>query len=89
MKIDVRCEPAGDGYTCLVTVGDASSTTSHRVQVRLADLDRWASGRSPEELVRQSFEFLLQREPKESILKEFDLAVIQRYFPDFSDAIRR
>jgi len=50
--------------------------THHLVHVRPADLQRWGHERNPEELVRRSFEFLLQREPKESILREFDLAVI-------------
>ncbi len=87
MKIDVRCSPAGDGHTCKVDVGDGSSTTRHTVLVRRADMDRWARGRSAEELVRESFEFLLERESKESILREFELSVIQRYFPEFSDVI--
>ena len=30
--------------------------------------------------------FLLDREPKESILGAFDMGVIRRYFPDFDDA---
>ena len=30
--------------------------------------------------------FLLDREPKESILSAFDMRVIRRYFPDFDDA---
>ena len=30
--------------------------------------------------------FLLDREPKESILGAFDIRVIRRYFPDFDDA---
>jgi hypothetical protein len=39
--------------------------------------------------VRRSFEFLLAREPKESILRSFDLPVIGRYFPEFVRVIRR
>jgi hypothetical protein len=39
-------------------------------------------------LVERSFEFLLEREPNTSILAEFDLAVIQRYFPDYERTIR-
>ncbi len=35
------------------------------------------------ELVRASFVFPLEREPKESILREFDLTIIGRYFPDY------
>jgi len=42
----------------------------------------------PEELVRHSFEFLLEREPKESILGRFDLSVIGRYFPEFEREIK-
>ena len=33
--------------------------------------------------------FLLDREPKESILGAFDISVIRRYFPDFDDAFPR
>jgi len=36
-----------------------------------------------EELVSDSFGFLLAREPKDSILKAFDLSVIKRYFPEY------
>ena len=30
--------------------------------------------------------FLLDREPKEAILRVFDISVIRRYFPDFDAA---
>jgi hypothetical protein len=40
------------------------------------------------ELIRRSFEFLLEREPKEAILSKFDLRVISRYFPDYTQAMR-
>ena len=41
------------------------------------------------ELVRASFEFLLEREAKESILTRFDLPVIGRYFPEYEPEIRK
>ncbi len=41
-----------------------------------------------EELVKKSFEFLLDRESKESILSKFDMKVIKRYFPEFEREIR-
>jgi hypothetical protein len=44
---------------------------------------------SPETLIRKSFEFLLEREPKESILSRFDLAVISRYFPEYEREIKK
>lgn len=42
-----------------------------------------------EALVRESFVFLLEREPPSSILKTFDLSVIARYFPEYPDEMRR
>ena len=40
-----------------------------------------------EALIKKSFEFLLVRESKEQILREFNLSEIQRYFPDFKKKI--
>ena len=56
---------------------------AYAVRVTRQDFNRWRRGRSVEELVRDSFAFLLEREPKESILEEFDLPAIKRYFPDY------
>jgi hypothetical protein len=43
---------------------------------------------APGELVRASFEFLLEREPATSILREFSLDVISQYFPGYPAEIR-
>ena len=83
MPVEVRCAAHGDGYRCDVDVSDARSTTHHVVRVAASDLERWGKGRSVEALVSDSFTFLLKREPKESILKAFDLSVIKRYFTDY------
>ena len=42
-----------------------------------------------EELIKRSFEFLLQREPKESILSRFNLKVIGDYFPEYEEEIKK
>jgi len=42
---------------------------------------------APEELVKKSFEFLLAREPKESILRSFNLKIISNYFPEYEKEI--
>ena len=81
MPIEVRCATEGKGYRCAVEVSDATGTSHHLVRVSAEDFERWCRGRSAEQLVADSFRFLLGREPKESILKEFDLSVIRRYFP--------
>ena len=39
--------------------------------------------------VEESFAFLLEREPRESILRRFDLPVIGRYFPEYEVEVRR
>ena len=36
-----------------------------------------------------TFRFLLDREPKESILTRFDVTVIARYFPEFERELPR
>jgi hypothetical protein len=75
---------AGDEW--LVTVRD-SVTTHHRVRVTKADLERFSGGRSVEELLQRSFEFLLERESNTSILSSFDLPLIGRYFPEYEKQI--
>jgi hypothetical protein len=43
---------------------------------------------APEKLVRASFEFLLEREPATSILREFSPDIISQYFPGYPAEIR-
>jgi hypothetical protein len=83
MPVQVRCVADGGGYRCTVDVSDATGSSRHLVGVSRADVDRWGRGRAAEDLVRDSFAFLLEREPRGSILREFDLSVISRYFPDY------
>ncbi len=74
----------------LVTVTEGKSQSSHHVSVRQDYYEKLSGGKvSAEELVRRSFEFLLEREPKESILGQFDLSVIARYFPDYEQQIQK
>ena len=89
--VTVRVEPSGDGWKCLVTIEQGGDRTTHTVTVKRADAERWALGTEPgdvHDLVLRSFDFLLEREPPSSILKTFDLATIQRYFPDYDRLIR-
>jgi hypothetical protein len=70
-----------------VTVDDGRGTTVHEVTVWPSDVARYAPGATPEELLEASFRFLLDREPKESILSRFELPVIERYFPEYAARI--
>jgi len=89
-SIEVRCRPTAEGWDCQVAVRSADgSATSHEVTVTRDDLASHAPGADdPSDLVRRSFEFLLDHEPKESILRRFDLPLIGRYFPGYEAAIR-
>ncbi|MBE9506926.1 MAG: hypothetical protein IMY86_02665, partial [Chloroflexi bacterium] len=72
------------------TVKEGRGESRHRVTLRKADYERLSGGKvSPEALVTESFRFLLEREPKESILRSFDLTVIGRYFPEYEREIAR
>jgi hypothetical protein len=44
---------------------------------------------TPEQCLEAAFRFLLDREPKESILADFDVTVISRYFPEFERELPR
>ena len=77
-----------DRNTYLVSITEGGSSTTHQVTVWPSDIERYAPGASPEELLEASFLFLLEREPKEAILTKFELPVIGRYFPDYPAIIR-
>ena len=73
-----------------VRITESGSETIHDVTVSPNVYTKLTNGKvEPEELVRRSFEFLLEREPKESILTRFDLSVISRYFPEYEGEIKR
>lgn len=76
-----------DSSTYQVTVV-GQSTTSHTVTVQADYAQKLTNGRlSNIELLKKSFEFLLQREPNTSILRSFDLSIISRYFPEYEREI--
>jgi len=74
----------------VVEVIEGDSRTRHEVTARPDDVRRYAGGGdvSAERLLEASFEFLLDREPKEAILRTFDLPVIERYFPEYPRVMR-
>ena len=87
--LTVTCDAHEGGWRCSVVVGDDASATEHDVQVDRATLDDLAPGATPDELVRESFTYLLEREPRESIMRAFELPIIARFFADYPDQISR
>jgi hypothetical protein len=76
-------------YRLAVRVREDGGETSHDVTLSRDLLARLAPAEPADRFVRRCFEFLLEREPKESILGRFDVAVIGRYFPEFEKTIAR
>ncbi len=72
-----------------VTVEQGQSKSTHEVGVSPIELSRYAGNATAERLVEASFEFLLEREPKESILRSFNLSDIEHYFPEYQKLIRQ
>jgi hypothetical protein len=72
-----------------VEVTEGTTQTRHRVVVPpdllddlgLVDVDE-------QRVVRESIEFLLDREPATSIYEEFPLDTVASRFPDFADELR-
>ena len=80
--MNVEVETIGDD-DFLVKVSAATSTEHH---VTLTDAyweQIWNSRLTKKEIVSRSFAFLLEREPNSSIMRTFDLPVIQRYFNEY------
>ena len=87
MPQKIEVEKTGD-LEFRVRILEKDGETTHQVSLKLEDYTKLTGGKiEPAELVRRSFEFLLEREPKESILSRFDLSVINRYFPEYEREI--
>jgi len=74
----------------VVTIKERGARTEHVVTLDDEYYQYLTDGEmTREELIEMSFEFLLEREPKESILSRFNLKVINNYFPEFEKEIKR
>lgn len=80
-----------NGWVFVVVIEEGDSKTSHEVEADRV-YGETLTGKpfdaaQGKELVRRSFEFLLAREPKESILRKFNLRDIEHYFPEYKKHI--
>lgn len=85
----IREQKQGNSWTVFVEVGeDSDSANNYSVQVDEETYDRLTNGmNTPGQLVEETFRFLLEREPKESILPTFDLDTVSNYFPEYEQEI--
>ncbi|MFN3322273.1 MAG: hypothetical protein ACK5AZ_02155 [Bryobacteraceae bacterium] len=86
--MEITVERAGENRYTVTVAG--RTTTTHTVTVSPEYWRKLTGGRiEPEALVEESFRFLLDRESNTSILRSFDLPVIQSYFPEYERTIGR
>jgi hypothetical protein len=75
---------ARDPFVFDVVVAEGKGETRHQVTMSREMCQRLMAGKhTPERCLEAAFRFLLDREPKESILRRFDVTEISRYFPEF------
>ena len=87
-EINVSTESETDSkYVLDASVVEGGSTLSFKVTLDKEDYDSLSKGRTPENLIKESFQFLLERESKEMILRKFNVKVISQYFPEFKKEI--
>jgi hypothetical protein len=88
--IEVRRIAEDDPLDFEVVVREGVGETRHHVTMSQETCNRLTVGKhTPERYLEAAFRFLLDREPKESILGHFDVTVISRYFPEFDRELPR
>jgi hypothetical protein len=87
--IQVKLVDSGTPMKFDVRILEGHSESQHHVTLQQSTYTRLIGDHAinPENLVNAAFQFLLEREPKEAILSEFDINVIATYFPDFEKRI--
>ena len=83
------CSVIHDGWRCQVEVQEKDQKLSYEVEVSKEYCQQLSGDDKPQELIRRSFEFLLSKESKESILRKFNLRDIQGFFPDYEETIQK
>ena len=88
--IKVRRTGEGDPLEFEVLVREGKGESHHQVTMPQAICERLTAGQhTPERCVEAAFRFLLDREPKEAILRRFEITTISRYFPEFEQELPR
>ena len=83
-KINVTQTNSEDPLEFTVTVTGSGGETQHEVTMTQLTYEQLTGSQvSPESCVEAAFEFLLEREPQDSILTSFDVTAISTYYPEF------
>ncbi|MDX1608197.1 MAG: hypothetical protein R3251_03230 [Candidatus Spechtbacterales bacterium] len=79
-----------DGWVFDVEIDEGGGSIEYEVKLSEDYFEKLAlDNEKPADLVLDSFSFLLAREPKEAILRSFNIKDINKYFPEFESEIRK
>lgn len=70
-----------------VREGDGTATHYHVTVPENLMAELQLSEKDLDKVVRESFVFLLEREPASSIMRDFSLDVISNYFPQYKETL--
>ena len=88
MEIEIK-KKADFPHAVFEVIVKGDNTTTHEVILEAAYYKRLTGGKiSPEDLLKNSLEFLLSRESNTSILRKFNLRKINDYFPEFESTLK-
>jgi len=87
-QITIQTTKTDNGWNFEVTITEGGSETHHAVTMTNEFYTKLNTETKLEDIVRQSFEFLLERESKESILGEFEITLIGHYFPEYNEFVK-
>jgi hypothetical protein len=89
---EIHIQPTGETDEAIsfsVAIEEGGSRSTHQVTLARRDhRELGVEGESPKQFVRRCIEWLLEHEPKESIMSRFDVREISQYFPRFREDMR-
>ena len=86
--INIIADLSSDPMVFEVNIEEENGSTHHTVTLLKETHNTVFGGKTdPESCIEAAFKFLLDREPKEAILSNFDVTIISMYFPEFSEKI--
>jgi hypothetical protein len=89
VKIARSDEDSAD-YVFDVQFQDETENYNYKVTFSEDYYKKLSNGKiTPEELVRRSFEFMLEREAPGAVMHMFELPIIGRYFPEYEGDMRQ
>lgn len=86
-QIAVKQTREDPSYNFEVIVKENGTDTQHAVSMSKDYFNSLDTERGPWEVIHETFLFLLDKEPKEAILKEFDITLVSHYFPEFKEVL--